>query len=79
MVNDNKVKFKNQARAKSPEELSLREIGPNNDLFLSVFSSIQSESRKIRTSKNSVFRHFSRSVLYLKGGVFRRTMINQSL
>ena len=37
MVNDNKVKFKNQARAKSPEELSLREIGPNKDFFCPYF------------------------------------------
>ena len=32
--------------------------------FCSVLSCIQSKYRKIRTRKNSVFRHFSRSVLF---------------
>ena len=37
--------------------------------FWSVFSSIRTEHRKMRTRKDSVFGHFSRSVLYF-GGLF---------
>ena len=42
-------------------QISLRERRPNTEFFLVC---IQSESRKIRTRKNSVFGHFSRSVLF---------------
>ena len=43
--------------------LSLREKCPNTELFL---VRIQSECRNIRTRNNSVFGHFSRSVLLQK-------------
>ena len=43
--------------------LSLREKCPNTELFL---VRIQSEYRNIRTSNNSVFEHFSSSVLLQK-------------
>ena len=39
----------------------LREKFPNTEFFWSVFSCIQSEYRKIRTRKNSVYGHFSHS------------------
>ena len=40
---------------------SLREKFPNTKFFWSVFLCIQTECWKIRTKKNSVFGHFSRS------------------
>ena len=43
-------------------ELALREKCPKRSFFWSVFSFIRTEYRKIRTRKNSVFGHFSRSV-----------------
>ena len=47
--------------------LTLREKGPNAELFLSrisVFSCIQFECSKIRTRNNSVFGQFSRSDMH---------------
>ena len=41
--------------------ISLREKCPNTELFLVLFSCIQSEYRKIGTRKTSVFGNFSRS------------------
>ena len=38
----------------------LRENCPNTEFFSSVFSCIQSEYRKIRARKNSVFGHISK-------------------
>ena len=43
--------------------MTLREKCPNTELFL---ARIQTGYRQIRTRNNSVFRHFSRSVTYLK-------------
>ena len=43
--------------------VTLREKCPNTELFL---VRIQSEYRKIRTRNNSVFGHFSRSVMFVK-------------
>ena len=41
----------------------MRQKFPNTEFLWSVFSCIKSEYRKIRTRKNSVFGHFSRSDL----------------
>ena len=43
--------------------VKLREKCPNMEFFWSVFSCIQPEYSKISTRKNSVFGHFSRSVI----------------
>ena len=48
------------------DKVTLREKCPNTEFFLSVLSCIGTESRKIRTRKNSVFGHFSRSVSFSK-------------
>ena len=52
----------------SNDTKSLREKCPNTEFFLvySVSLRIQSECRKIRTRKNSVFGHFSRSECYFE-------------
>ena len=44
------------------QHCALHKKCPDTEFFLSVFSCIQSEYRKIRTKKNSVFGHFSHSV-----------------
>ena len=51
---------KSQLEQKSVDE-TLRESVQTRSFFSSVFSCIQSEYRKIRTWKNPVLRHFSRS------------------
>ena len=45
---------------------SLHEKCPNTIFFCSVFSCIQSEHRKLRTRKKTVFCHFPHSELYVK-------------
>ena len=42
--------------------LTLREKCPNTEFFLVHIFHIQSECREIRTRRNSVYGHFSRSV-----------------
>ena len=56
---------------------SLREKCPNTAFFWSIFSCIQSEYRKTRTGKNSVFGHFlSRNLLV--GNMFKDITDNRN-
>ena len=57
---------------------SLREKCPNTEFFWSVFSYNRSEYRKIRTRKNFVFGHFSRSAGFFVIGtsIIKELMVN---